>query len=99
MTRDLILIAVDRATGEVMEAGKPSGLQIVPKTVNEKMFEVVPQSTWYALLSASRVDLTKAEFPLPKRYEEHPYDTAEERIETSAHNACLDAITAQMKGE
>ena len=31
MTRRLILIAVDRATGEVMEAGKPSGLQIVKK--------------------------------------------------------------------
>ena len=84
MTRDLILIVADRATGEVMEGEKPSGFQIAPKEPDEVMLwrDEAPFSPrrvcrncgieigaskneqkkfFKAMLSASRVDLTKAE--------------------------------------
>lgn len=103
MTRDLILTAVDRATGEVMEAGKPSGLQIVPKKITGAMvrafhgasIDPTHQERYDAMLSASSVDLSGVEVKLPE-----PFSNTDDHDEYSdGHNACLDAITAQMKGE
>ena len=38
MTRDLILICVDRATGEVMEGGEPSGLVVTRKEPSDEQW-------------------------------------------------------------
>ena len=107
MTRNLILIAVDRATGEVIEGGKPSGFQIVPKEPSEEiligMIEATALATgstlemhrrYNGMLSASRVDLTKAEVNLPERWVNHG-----SRLEDMTHNEVIDAITEQMKWE
>jgi len=121
MTRRLILIAADADTGEVMQAGKPSGLVIKQKELNDQQVENADRNSlecvftngrlvgqkrkslgevYKALLSASRVDLSGAEVKRPTPFIgietiTDPY----QRHKCIGHNACLDAITAQMKGE
>ena len=105
MTRRLILLVADADTGEVMEGGGASELVIVPKEPSEEILIGMIEATALAngsalemhrryngMLSVSRVDLTKAEVKL-KRYE------LADDAETQSWNACLDAITAQMKGK
>jgi len=110
MTRDLILLVADRNTGEVMQAGKPSGLQIVPKEPDDHMHKagdktakmdvtgawvIDPTHCYHAMLAASRVDLSGAEVKLP----EPSAGTEGPDDYGDGRNEVIRDIQAQMKGE
>jgi len=90
MTRRIVLIPVDADTGEVVNKDGSVGGKVVPK----------PLPYWDNFLAASKVDISGAEVKLPER---KTYDAHTPPIEVGrvvGHNACLDAIKAQMpKGE
>lgn len=118
MTRDLILLVADRATGEVMEGGNPSDYKIHRNMRDLSAIEMheicancghdFGEHNRYTCPDSSgsewrdKVDLSGAEVKLPERVEiseeEYLLLSPEGQAEIDAHNACLDAITAQMKG-